>query len=242
MVLATANPDKVVELEELLGDRFEVQPRPADLAETIEDEDSLEGNAIKKATEVAQATGAWALADDTGLFVDALDGGPGVHTARYAGPEATYEQNVDLLLASLADVEPDDRTATFRTVVALIGPDGAGLTAEGAVDGYIAAQSGSARVGSGTTRCSSRSRAVVARSARCRERKNTSCPTAAEPWPPSTPPSPNPPSRCSPHVQSSPEVQTSGSSPPFSGAGASGSANRAVRGRTGGYDPRFCGA
>lgn len=145
MVLATANPDKVVELEELLGDRFEVQPRPADLAETIEDEDSLEGNAIKKATEVAQATGAWALADDTGLFVDALDGAPGVHTARYAGPEATYEQNVDLLLASLADVQPDDRTATFRTVVALIGPDGAGLTAEGAVDGYIAAQ----RLGSG---------------------------------------------------------------------------------------------
>ncbi len=145
VMLATANPDKVVELEELLGDRFDVQPRPVDLAETIEDEDSLEGNAIKKATEVAQATGAWALADDTGLFVDALDGAPGVHTARYAGPEATYEQNVDLLLASLVDVEPDDRTATFRTVVALIGPDGAGLTAEGAVEGYIAAQ----RLGSG---------------------------------------------------------------------------------------------
>lgn len=140
VVLATSNPDKVVELEELLGDRFEVQPRPADLAETVEDEDSLEGNAIKKATEVAQATSAWALADDTGLFVDALDGAPGVHTARYAGPEATYEQNVDLLLVSLADVEPDDRTATFRTVVALIGPDGAGLTAEGAVEGYIAVQ------------------------------------------------------------------------------------------------------
>ncbi len=145
VVLATANPDKVVELEELLGDRFEVRPRPADLAETIEDEDTLEGNAIKKASEVAQATGSWALADDTGLFVDALDGAPGVHTARFAGPDATYEQNVDHLLASLADVDPDDRTATFRTVVALIGPDGAGLTAEGSVDGYIAVR----RVGSG---------------------------------------------------------------------------------------------
>jgi len=139
VVLASANPDKVAELRELLGERFDVQPRPADLPDTIEDEDSLEGNAVKKASEVAAATGAWALADDTGLFVDALDGRPGVYTARYAGENASYEDNVDKLLVELDGVDPDERTATFRTVVALIGADGTGLTAEGTVEGYISA-------------------------------------------------------------------------------------------------------
>jgi XTP/dITP diphosphohydrolase len=139
VVLASANPDKVAELAELLGERFDVRSRPADLPETIEDQDSLEGNAIKKASEVAEATGEWALADDTGLFVDVLGGSPGVHTARFAGPDATYDENVDKLIDSLAEVAEDDRTASFRTVVALIGPDGTGLTAEGSVDGYITA-------------------------------------------------------------------------------------------------------
>lgn len=140
IVLASANPDKVAELGELLGDRFEVLPRPVGLADTIEDQETLEENAIKKAVEVADATGQWALADDTGLFVDALDGRPGVYTARFAGPDATYDENVDKLLTSLAGVDPDDRTATFRTAIALIGPDGSGLTAEGAVAGYISGQ------------------------------------------------------------------------------------------------------
>ena len=140
IVLASANPDKVAELGELLGDRFEVLPRPADLADTIEDQETLEANAIKKAVEVAEATGHWALADDTGLFVDALDGRPGVYTARFAGPDATYDENVDKLLTSLDGVDLDERTATFRTAIALIGPDGSGLTAEGAVEGYISGQ------------------------------------------------------------------------------------------------------
>lgn len=140
VVLASANPDKVAELRELLGERFDVQPRPADLPDTIEDQDSLEGNAIKKAIEVAEATGSWALADDTGLFVTALDDRPGVYTARYAGENASYDDNVDKLLSELDGVEPDDRTATFRTVVALISAEGTGLTAEGSVEGYISAE------------------------------------------------------------------------------------------------------
>ena len=140
VVLASTNPDKVAELAELLDGRFEVRARPGDLADTVEDADSLEGNAIKKASEVAAATGEWALADDTGLFVDALDGAPGVYTARFAGPDASYDDNVDKLLGSLVDVGPDDRGASFRTVVALLGPDGTGLTAEGSVDGYIATE------------------------------------------------------------------------------------------------------
>ncbi len=137
LVLATGNLDKVAELVELLGDRFDVQPRPVDLPETIEDEDTLEDNAIKKAFEVATATGQLALADDTGLFVDALDGRPGVFTARYAGENATYDDNVDKLLGELDGVEEERRGATFRTVVALLGPDGTGMTAEGSVEGII---------------------------------------------------------------------------------------------------------
>ena len=138
LVLASANPDKIAELVELLGDQFEIVPRPTDLAETVEDADTLEGNAIKKATEVANHVGGLALADDTGLFVDALDGKPGVFTARYAGPDASYADNVDKLLAELDGVDEAERTASFRTVLALIGSDGSGLTAEGAVDGLIA--------------------------------------------------------------------------------------------------------
>lgn len=137
LVLASANPDKVAELVELIGERFDVQPRPTDLADTIEDQDTLEGNAIKKASEVAAHAGCHALADDTGLFVDALGGDPGVRTARFAGEDASYDDNVDKLLAELTGVEGDERTATFRTVIAVIAPEGSGLTAEGSVDGYI---------------------------------------------------------------------------------------------------------
>ncbi len=135
LVIASANPDKVKDLIELLGDRYEVLPRPADAPQTIEDADSLEGNAIKKASEIANFTGADAIADDTGLFVDALDGRPGVYSARYAGENATYEENVAKLLGELDGVE--DRRAEFRTVVALIRPDGTGVTGEGSVLGRI---------------------------------------------------------------------------------------------------------
>lgn len=120
----------------LLGDRYEVVPRPVDAPETVEDADSLEGNAIKKAGEIAQFTQMDALADDTGLFVDALDGRPGVYSARYAGESASYGDNVAKLLGELDGAV--DRRAEFRTVVALIRPDGTGVTGEGAVVGRIA--------------------------------------------------------------------------------------------------------
>ncbi len=135
LVIASANPDKVKDLVTLLGDRYEVVPRPDDAPETIEDADSLEGNAIKKAMEIAQFTGADAIADDTGLFVDALDGRPGVYSARYAGENASYQDNVDKLLGELDGV--DERRAEFRSVVALIRPDGSGVTGEGSVAGRI---------------------------------------------------------------------------------------------------------
>ncbi len=135
LVIASANPDKVKDLIELLGDRYEVVPRPVDAPETVEDADTLEGNAIKKASEIAQFTGADALADDTGLFVEALAGRPGVYSARYAGENASYAENVAKLLGELDGVE--DRRAEFRSVVALIRPDGSGVTGEGSVSGRI---------------------------------------------------------------------------------------------------------
>jgi XTP/dITP diphosphohydrolase len=139
LVLASTNPGKVAELADLLGGRYRVLPRPPDLAETDEDGDTLEANAIKKAAEVAAVTGADALADDTGLFVDALDGRPGIHTARYAGSSASDADNRALLLEELAGRSgPAARRAEFRTVVALVRADGSAVVAEGRVVGSIA--------------------------------------------------------------------------------------------------------
>lgn len=100
-----------------------------------ETEPTLEGNALLKARTVAALTGIDALSDDTGLEVAALGGRPGVHTARYAGPDATYEDNVALLLTELAG--ESNRRARFRTVVALVGVDGTEVVAEGVLDGTI---------------------------------------------------------------------------------------------------------
>ncbi|HET9868349.1 MAG TPA: non-canonical purine NTP pyrophosphatase, partial [Nitrospira sp.] len=95
----------------------------------------LEENALKKAREVFEATGMPSLADDTGLFVDALGGLPGVNTARFAGPNATYDENVVRLLEQLQGIQ--DRSASFRTVIALVA-DGYELVAEGVLKGQIA--------------------------------------------------------------------------------------------------------
>ncbi|MGH9264528.1 MAG: RdgB/HAM1 family non-canonical purine NTP pyrophosphatase [Acidimicrobiales bacterium] len=137
LVLATANPDKARELAALL-DGFDVALRPAGLPDVEETEDTLEGNARLKAAAVMEATGELAVADDTGLEVDALDGRPGVWAARYAGPGATYADNVAKLLYELAGVPPGTRTARFRTVAVALFPDGREIVAEGVVDGTIA--------------------------------------------------------------------------------------------------------
>lgn len=140
LTLATANAGKVTELVALLGDRYDIRPRPADLPETVEDGDTLEANAAKKAREVLAACGTLAVADDSGLFVAALGGRPGVHTARYAGPDATHEQNIDLLLAELAaHPDPADRAAEFRTVIVAAWPGGREVVVSGRVPGVITA-------------------------------------------------------------------------------------------------------
>ena len=100
-VSATGNPDKLREIVAILGDEIQLLPRPEGLAEPQENAATLEGNARIKAVCVAEASGLPAIADDTGLEVDALNGEPGVRSARFAGENATYEDNVALLLERL---------------------------------------------------------------------------------------------------------------------------------------------
>lgn len=140
LVVASANPDKVAEIAAILEPAgVELVPRPADVPDVVEDADTLEGNARLKARAIAEATGLPAVADDTGLEVDALDGAPGVYSARYAGPAASYADNVDRLLADLAGTPAAARTARFRTVALVAFPDGTEVVAEGQVEGTIAA-------------------------------------------------------------------------------------------------------
>jgi XTP/dITP diphosphohydrolase len=138
LVCASANPDKVAEIADLLRDVVELLPRPTSVGEIVEDADSLLGNARLKARAIATATGMSAVADDTGLEVDALDGAPGVHTARFAGDNATYADNRTKMLSVLRDVAPAQRTARFRTVALVAHPDGSEQWAAGVCEGVIA--------------------------------------------------------------------------------------------------------
>jgi XTP/dITP diphosphohydrolase len=136
-VLATANPHKADEMRAVLTplgvDLFE---RPEDVADVEETGDSLEENALLKARALVEATGRAAIADDTGLFVDALDGRPGVRSARYAGETASYDENVTKLLGELDDVDAP-RVARFVTVIAVAYPDGTAFCVEGELEGVI---------------------------------------------------------------------------------------------------------
>jgi XTP/dITP diphosphohydrolase len=136
LVLATANPHKSIELTALLSaEGFEVIPRPEHVEEIDETADTLEGNALLKAHAIARSAQAPAIADDTGLFVDALGGRPGVHSARFAGPKATDEENNRFLLKELNGVT--DRRARFQTVIALVTPEGEETLARGVFEGEI---------------------------------------------------------------------------------------------------------
>ena len=137
--LASANADKVAEIEALLDEAgIEVAPLPAGLADVEETGTTLLANARLKAAAVMNASGEPAVADDTGLEVEHLGGAPGVHTARFAGPAARYADNVAKLLDALAGVPAPGRRARFRTVALVLFPDGRQVAAEGVVDGVIA--------------------------------------------------------------------------------------------------------
>ncbi len=137
VVLATANPHKAAEMSAVLAVAgFTVLPRPVEVPDVPETADTLEGNALLKARAVSEATGMASVADDTGLFVDALDGRPGVHSARYAGETASDADNVARLLGELADVK-SPRRAHFRTVIVVAYPDGTHVTVDGELVGQI---------------------------------------------------------------------------------------------------------
>jgi XTP/dITP diphosphohydrolase len=140
LVIASANPDKAREMLEILrgvlDERVEFMARPEHLPAVEEDGETLEENARLKAEAVRAATGIGALADDTGLEVDALGGLPGVRAARYAGPDGNSAANIAKLLTALGDRK--DRRARFRTVALAILADGTELVAAGTLEGTIA--------------------------------------------------------------------------------------------------------
>lgn len=135
LVCASANPDKVAEIEHILAGLVDLHPRPADIPDVVEDADTLEGNARLKAAAICDATGQASVADDTGLDVDALGGAPGVYSARWAGEGCTYEDNRNKLLTELGDSAK--RRAAFRTCVLVRRPDGSETVVEGVCKGTI---------------------------------------------------------------------------------------------------------
>jgi XTP/dITP diphosphohydrolase len=140
-VLATANPDKAAEIASIFVEfgSVELVPRPVEIPDVEETGETLVDNARLKARALTAATGLAALADDTGLFVDALDGAPGVYSARFAGEDATYADNVEKLLLSLHGLgDETSRTARFTTVALVAFPDGTEQMVEGSVEGTIA--------------------------------------------------------------------------------------------------------
>jgi len=140
LLLATHNKHKAEEFQVMLRD-FGVEVLTLDafpqVGEIVEDAETIEGNALKKAKEVFERTGVPAMADDTGLEVFYLNKAPGVYSSRYAGPEATYADNCRKLLKSLKGVPPRRRGAQFRCVLALVTPDAAPIFAEGVCPGVI---------------------------------------------------------------------------------------------------------
>lgn len=141
LILSSSNTHKIKEIKEILKDLDIEVVSKDDLGfkdfDVVEDKESLEGNAFKKAEELSKLVKGIVIADDTGLFVDALDGAPGVYSARYAGEHASYKENNDLLLKNLAGVPLEKRTAYFKTVIALVLEDGSKLMAEGVCRGRI---------------------------------------------------------------------------------------------------------
>ena len=139
IVIATRNEDKFREISEILGDDI-VEALPLtdfkDVPEVDETGETLEENALLKAKSASKATGLPALADDTGLFVDAINGEPGVRSSRFAGENATYEDNRNLLLSKLEGIPEDSRTAKFVCIAALVDSNNS-ISTKGVVKGII---------------------------------------------------------------------------------------------------------
>ena len=138
LIIASNNEHKLIEIKAILGHRFEeiLSLREAGIEhETVEDGATFMENALKKAREIAQLSGCCALADDSGLCVDALGGAPGIYSARFSGVHGDDKANNRLLLEKMRGVE--DRRAHFTCAMALVRPDGSSVTAEGTFHGLI---------------------------------------------------------------------------------------------------------
>lgn len=138
VLIASNNPDKLLELKALLAGlplNLHILSEFPLLPPTIEDQDSIAGNAMKKALEAAKHSGLLAVADDTGLFIDALNGEPGVFAARFAGEGCSYADNRNKVLAMLQGTS--NRNASFKTAMALAAPEGILAVVEGCVEGNI---------------------------------------------------------------------------------------------------------
>ncbi|WP_028263522.1 RdgB/HAM1 family non-canonical purine NTP pyrophosphatase [Atopobium fossor] len=142
VVVATGNAHKVVEIEAILsevlpGVRFVALGELGDFPEPVEDGDTFTANALIKARAALEQTGLSAIADDSGLVVDALDGAPGIYSARYAGNHGNDEANNNKLLSELTFVDEDKRTAHFHSSVVFVKKDGTVLVGEGNCPGKI---------------------------------------------------------------------------------------------------------
>ncbi len=137
-IISSRNQDKIREIKKILSD-LDLQllsaNEYADLPDVIEDQETLLGNAIKKAKEIAKLTGMATISDDTGLFVEGLNGAPGVRSARYAGDDCSYSKNREKVLSRMQGIE--NRKAAFRTVVVMALPDSGYTYAEGVLEGII---------------------------------------------------------------------------------------------------------
>ena len=145
LVLATRNAKKLAELDRLLaGAGLDVQILGSDafseLPEIEETGSTFAENSLIKARAVSTHTGLIAIADDSGLCVDALDGQPGIYSARWAGQGATDESNLDLVLEQIRDIEPARRTAHFACAAALVLPSGEEYVVQGQVNGVLLTQ------------------------------------------------------------------------------------------------------
>lgn len=138
LIIASNNAHKLTEIKDILGGMFEEILSMGEAGidhETIEDGSSFMENAEKKAREIAEISGCCAIADDSGIFVDALDGAPGIYSARFCGRHGDDAANNRLLLERLRD--SDDRRAHYTCAIALVRPDGSCVKAEGYMHGVI---------------------------------------------------------------------------------------------------------
>ena len=140
LIIATGNEDKVREIDEILeGTEFEaISMKQAGFnPDIVEDGTTFEENALKKAMAVHELSGEYVMADDSGLCIDALDGAPGIYSARFCGEDSTYEEKFRKIFEMLADVPEDKRTAQFVCAIAVVKPDGTSFTVRGECRGVL---------------------------------------------------------------------------------------------------------